>query len=165
MHKRIENYTPLLTCEVCGKQFERRRRWCLDQHMLTHEPEKKYPCDICGKYFRSSSYLQSHIKACSGIKEEECAYCGKKFAKRAVLINHERLHTGETPYHCRICNNKFRTHHNYTNHGKNHHNALSARHFNQMQESAGEDTKTRGKRKREVFDTKDYLLEVVLYDK
>ena len=57
IHKRIENYTPFLTCQVCGKQFERRRRWCLDQHMLTHQPDKKYPCNICGKYFRSPSYL------------------------------------------------------------------------------------------------------------
>ena len=164
VHKRIENFTPFLNCDVCGKQFERRRRWCLDQHMLTHETEKKYPCDICGKYFRSSSYLQTHMKACSGIKEEECAYCGKKFAKRAVLINHERLHTGEKPYQCGICNERFRTHHNYTNHGKTQHKALSARHFNQMQESAGEDSKKNGKEKREVFDTKDYVLEVVTYD-
>ena len=133
--------------------------------MSTHEPEKKYPCDICGKYFRSPSYLLTHEKACSGIKEEECAYCGKKFAKRSVLINHERLHTGEMPYHCRICNEKFRTHHNYTNHGKNKHNALSARHFNQMQDSAKDTKKTTGKGNKQVFDTKDYLLEFVTYDK
>ena len=163
VHKRIENYTPFLNCEVCGKQFERRRRWCLDQHMLTHEPDKKYPCDICGKYFRSSSYLHSHMKACSGIKEEECAYCGKKFAKKAVLINHERLHTGEMPYQCRICKKRFRTHHNYANHGKNQHKAVSARHFNQMQDSvtAGQDMDNEGKATKQVFDTEDYVFEVV----
>ena len=177
IHKRIENYTPYLTCEVCGKQFERRRRWCLDQHMLTHEPDKKYPCDICGKHLRSSSYLQTHMKACSGIKEEECAYCGKKFAKKSVLINHERLHTGELPYQCRICNERFRTHHNYTNHGRNKHNALSARHFNQLQDSAsiGEDQGANRKEntqeqavedyvreeRTQVIDTENYVFEVV----
>jgi len=179
IHKKIKDYTPYLTCEVCGKQFERRRRWCLDQHMLTHEPDKKHPCDICGKHLRSASYLQTHMKACSGIKEEECAYCGKRFAKKSVLINHERLHTGETPYQCRICDERFRTHHKYTNHGKNQHNALSARHFNQLQESAsmGEHQETNRKEitqvqavdkedfvreeRTQVIDTEDYVFEVV----
>ena len=89
--------------------------------MLTHDTEKKFGCDLCGKSFRNSSYLGTHRKACSGIKEEECAFCGKKFAKRAVLLNHERLHTGETPYKCRICGESFRTHHNYSGHGRSKH--------------------------------------------
>ena len=136
IHKRLENYTPFLTCSVCGKQFERRRKWCLDQHMLTHEPDNKFPCDICFKYFRTNNYLNTHKKACSGIKQEECAFCGKRFSKKTVLINHERLHTGERPYHCRLCDERFRTHHNYSLHGKNVHGALTASQFNLMQNEA-----------------------------
>ena len=136
IHKRLENYTPFLQCPVCGKQFERRRKWCLDQHLLTHEPENKFPCDICFKYFRTNNYLNTHKKACSGIKQEECAFCGKRFSKKTVLINHERLHTGEKPYHCRLCGERFRTHHNYSLHGKNAHGALTASQFNLMQNQA-----------------------------
>ena len=58
----------LNSLQVCGKQFERRRRWCLDQHMLSHETERKFNCDICGKFFRNSSYLKTHRKACLGVK-------------------------------------------------------------------------------------------------
>ena len=136
IHKRLENYTPFLTCQVCGKQFERRRKWCLDQHMLTHQPSNKFPCDICGKYFRSNNYLSTHRKACAGVKEEECAFCGKRFSKKTVRLNHERLHTGELPYHCRICGSRFRTHHNYSQHGRQAHGALTASHFNVMQDEA-----------------------------
>ena len=58
----------IFNIQVCGKQFERRRRWCLDQHMLSHETERKFNCDICGKFFRNSSYLKTHRKACLGVK-------------------------------------------------------------------------------------------------
>jgi len=136
VHKRLENYTPFLSCEICGKQFERRRKWCLDQHMLTHETTNKFPCDICGKYLKSNTYLVQHMKACSGIKDNECAFCGKKFSKKTVLANHERLHTGERPYNCRICNENFRTHHDYSLHGRNVHGSTSAIHFKELQNEA-----------------------------
>ena len=133
IHKRMENYTPFLTCQVCGKQFERRRKWCLDQHMLTHQPSNQFPCNLCGKYFRTNNYLTTHRKACAGVKEEECAFCGKMFSKKTVRLNHERLHTGEMPYECRLCGSRFRTHHNYSLHGKQVHAAKTASHFNMLQ--------------------------------
>ena len=136
IHEKLANYTPFLSCEVCGKQFERRRKWCLDQHMLTHEEGNRFPCNICGKYLRTQGYLNQHMKACSGLKEEECAYCGKKFSKKTVLRNHETLHTREKPYHCRICDEKFRTHQNYREHGMKIHGATSSSHFNTLQNQA-----------------------------
>lgn len=136
IHEKLANWSEFLACEFCGKQFERRRKWCLEQHLLTHQAENKYPCDICGKYLRTQGYLNQHMKACSGIKDEECAFCGKRFSKKTVLVNHERLHTGETPYHCRLCNQHFRTHMNYREHGIKIHNAKNAAHFNQLQNQA-----------------------------
>jgi len=133
VHEKMKNYTPYLNCEICGKQFERRRKWCLDQHMFTHQPDKKFYCDLCGKTFRSANYLACHVKACSGVKEEECAFCGQHFTKKSVRINHERLHTGEAPYQCRICNERFRTHTDYCIHGKSAHKAATAQHFSQLQ--------------------------------
>ena len=79
-HAHLLGTLPILTLvsshlpiQVCGKQFERRRRWCLDQHMLSHETERKFKCDICEKYFRNSSYLKTHRKACSGVKVCQCS--------------------------------------------------------------------------------------------
>ena len=92
--------------------------------------------EFCSPAHHWQGYLVTHMKACSGIKEEECAYCGKKFSKRTVLQNHERLHTGERPYHCRICDERFRTHHTYSNHGRNAHGALNAQDFTLMQDRA-----------------------------
>ena len=53
----------------------------MDQHMLSHETERKFNCDICGKFFRNSSYLRTHRKACSGVK-----VCNFKLYALASLI-------------------------------------------------------------------------------
>ena len=53
----------------------------MDQHMLSHETERKFNCDICGKFFRNSSYLRTHRKACSGVK-----VCHLKLYALASLI-------------------------------------------------------------------------------
>jgi uncharacterized Zn-finger protein len=36
LHRRLEKISSFLLCNICGKQFPRNRRWCLDQHLLTH---------------------------------------------------------------------------------------------------------------------------------
>jgi len=133
VHERLENYTPYHECEICGKRFDRKRKWCLDQHMLTHNSERNYSCQNCGNSFKSANYLAIHSKSCLGIKEHECAYCGLKFGKKAVLNNHERLHTGDKPFQCRICDTHFRTHHLYSQHGNSAHGATSTKHFNELQ--------------------------------
>lgn len=42
VHIRNENIklNPNLMCNICGKEFDRNRRWCLDQHYLTHLSSK-----------------------------------------------------------------------------------------------------------------------------
>jgi len=42
VHIRNENIkqNPNLMCNICGKEFDRNRRWCLDQHYLSHLSSK-----------------------------------------------------------------------------------------------------------------------------
>merc|ERR1719373_208666 len=70
VHIRNENIklNPNLLCNICGKEFDRNRRWCLDQHLLTHLASKKFSCDVCGKFYRQKAYLQTHMKQCSRSK-------------------------------------------------------------------------------------------------
>jgi len=66
LHRRIdrERQSPNLMCNICGKKFARNRRWCLDQHYLTHLDTKRFPCNLCGKDFRHESYLGEHMNKC-----------------------------------------------------------------------------------------------------
>ena len=65
-----EKQSPHLLCNICGKKFARKRRWCLDQHYLTHMDTKRFPCTNCGKDFTRPAYLEKHVAQC-GVKQEE----------------------------------------------------------------------------------------------
>merc|ERR1719342_1012737 len=64
VHIRNENikHNPNLLCNICGKEFDRNRRWCLDQHYLVHLSSKKFGCDICSHSYRKESLLKEHKK-------------------------------------------------------------------------------------------------------
>lgn len=73
LHKRLERekLSPFLMCNICGKEFPRKRRWCLDQHYLTHIETKRFPCPHCGKEFLREGYFKKHLIKCEGVKGEE----------------------------------------------------------------------------------------------
>jgi len=137
VHIKMENVklNPNLVCNICGKEFERHRRWCLDQHLLTHLANKKFACENCGQFYRQKAYLQTHMKVCLDIKDEKCDECDESFHTKTELRKHERSHhAGDDPYACSICSVTFGSYSSYTAHGKNVHNATSAKHFVSIQE-------------------------------
>ncbi|XP_067637601.1 zinc finger protein 595-like isoform X4 [Eurosta solidaginis] len=69
----------------------------------------KYPCDICGKHFKTKSVLNIHKLIHSGEKPHKCDLCEKRFAQATALTQHMRTHTGEKPYKCKYCERCFAT--------------------------------------------------------
>ena len=69
LHIRLEKekLSPRLMCNICGKEFPRKRRWCLDQHYLTHMDPRHYPCTACGKDFSREAYLIKHMSKCEHV--------------------------------------------------------------------------------------------------
>jgi len=139
VHIRLENMklNPNLICNVCGKEFDRSRRWCLDQHLLTHLANKKFPCDFCGQFYRQKGYLLTHMKVCRDRQIKSCGDCGEKFKTEEELSEHEsgcHVADAEGPYSCTICSLNFSSYRGYMLHGDNVHNATSAEHFASIQE-------------------------------
>lgn len=81
---------------------------------------KMYPCDICGKIFKSPRYLKVHKKN-SHVRQysEQCDMCPYKFKSVPQLNKHKKLdHFISECHSCTICNENFQSIRNYKEHTK-----------------------------------------------
>lgn len=54
------NMSPIgpFKCNRCA--YATRHRWMLKRHMDSHEGNRPYACDVCGKCFRQTAHLTGH---------------------------------------------------------------------------------------------------------
>ena len=78
----------------------------LRSHMITHQMERPFECEMCGKTFKTRPNLDIHMKTLHGSTEEfPCDQCDKKIQRKGKLASHRMwVHgVGAVAVACKQC--------------------------------------------------------------
>ncbi|XP_026870635.2 zinc finger protein Gfi-1b-like [Electrophorus electricus] len=100
---------------------------CKGNHPATahRTRERTFECKVCGKVFRRSSTLSTHLLIHSDTRPYPCQYCGKRFHQKSDMKKHTFIHTGEKPHVCKVCGKAFSQSSNLITHSRKHYRPYS----------------------------------------
>ena len=84
------------------------------------EPERPFPCNVCGRKFIRATHLRRHMRIHTGEKPFFCHICGRRYARGDYLRAHIHAHRREKFHKCRVCGEVYHDLSRFSNHCLSH---------------------------------------------
>ena len=84
------------------------------------EPDRPFPCSVCGRKFIRATHLRRHMRIHTGEKPFFCHICGRRYARGDYLRAHIHAHRREKFHKCRVCGEVYHDLARFSNHCLSH---------------------------------------------
>lgn len=109
-------------CDICGKKFILQGQFT--RHRLTHFYNLPFKCSLCPYRGRFTESLKMHMRTHTGDRPYQCSECAKTFINKSNLNKHILTHKTDHDFKCDTCGRGFNTKRNLDLHFKVDHTGI-----------------------------------------
>lgn len=119
LHNHDENYHQKLPwkCEECHRGFLTTSG--LNAHLKSHDKDRHLQCPVCLSKHKDN-YFITHVMTHESDTCFPCQVCGQLYSSHKERMQHWEIHAEEKPFFCKICYRRFRKQQYLTHHLKTH---------------------------------------------
>lgn len=100
-HLKIHGSLVFVQCPLCPANL---RDNYFATHIMTHESETCFPCQVCGEIFSCHEQRLQHWKSHAADQPFGCNICYRRYKKHQYLVKHLKCHK---TYKCYFCKEEF----------------------------------------------------------
>ncbi|XP_065365085.1 zinc finger and BTB domain-containing protein 17-like isoform X1 [Calliphora vicina] len=97
-HEKMHDSKVFVQCPLCPAKL---RDNYFATHIMTHESETCFPCQVCGEIFSSHEQRLQHWNTHAVDQPFGCNICYRRYKKQQYLLKHLKCHKSHNCYFCK----------------------------------------------------------------